>query len=393
MPNWAARPPWRVDFSACPDRWAFWPTRGSNPNRAAATRARRHRNTDGHMTESELRPIHVAATLALSAAGAGLFWVLGFPAAMLTGPAAVVSVATVFGFPAHIPNLLRDACFLMIGVSIGSTVTPDVIEAAVTWPLSFVVLTISLVATMAVGQAVLVRGFGYDRITALLGAAPGHLSYVLGLSADLGADVVRVALVQSVRVLLLTLLVPVLISLWGVEGTAFLAEQETGSLLALAVIFAVALATGLLFKRWNMPAALLLGAMTVSAIAHGGALTTGTAPTWLTTAAFVCMGSLIGTRFSGVTFLQLRSAVVAGVFTTVFACAIAALGAWFAAALVGLSPAALLLAFAPGGVEVMAALAVKTGLEPALVAAHHVFRLVILSVLLPVFLMRYRQRH
>lgn len=33
----------------------------------------------------------------------------------------------------------------------------------------------------------------------------------------------------------------------------------------------------------------------------------------------------------------------------------------------------------------MAALAIETGLEPALVAAHHVFRLVILGALLPLF--------
>src|SRR6056297_1409595 len=366
MPNWAARPPWRVDFSACPDRWAFWPTRGSNPNRAAATRARRHRNTDGHMTESELRPIHVAATFALSAAGAGLFWVLGFPAAMLTGPAAVVSVATVFGFPAHIPNLLRDACFLMIGVSIGSTVTPDVIEAAVTWPLSFVVLTISLVATMAVGQAVLVRGFGYDRITALLGAAPGHLSYVLGLSADLGADVARVALVQSVRVLILTLLVPVLLALWGAEGTSQLPDRGAQPIWMSAVLVALALGVGVVLRRLTVPAPLFLGGMVVSAIGHGADITPGAPP--------------------------IVKAFVAGLGVTLAACVVAALGAVLAGWLVGLPPAVVLLAFAPGGVEVMAALAIEAGLEPAFVAAHHVVRLIILTAAVPLFLASERRR-
>jgi hypothetical protein len=63
-----------------------------------------------------------------------------------------------------------------------------------------------------------------------------------------------------------------------------------------------------------------------------------------------------------------------------------------AAGLVGLPPAALLLAFAPGGVEVMAALAVETALEPAFVAAHHVFRLILLSALVPALLVRMRAR-
>lgn len=344
------------------------------------------------MTESELRPIHVAATLALSAAGAGLFWVLGFPAAMLTGPAAVVSVATVFGFPAHIPNLLRDACFLMIGVSIGSTVTPDVIEAAVTWPLSFVVLTISLVATMAVGQAVLVRGFGYDRITALLGAAPGHLSYVLGLSADLGADVARVALVQSVRVLILTLLVPVLLALWGAEGTSQLPDRGAQPIWMSAVLVALALGVGVVLRRLTVPAPLFLGGMVVSAIGHGADITPGAPPIVLTMLAFLIMGALIGTRFRGIGGAEIVKAFVAGLGVTLAACVVAALGAVLAGWLVGLPPAVVLLAFAPGGVEVMAALAIEAGLEPAFVAAHHVVRLIILTVAVPFFLASERRR-
>jgi hypothetical protein len=40
----------------------------------------------------------------------------------------------------------------------------------------------------------------------------------------------------------------------------------------------------------------------------------------------------------------------------------------------------------------MAALAVETALEPAFVAAHHVFRLILLSALVPALLVRMRAR-
>ena len=69
----------------------------------------------------------------------------------------------------------------------------------------------------------------------------------------------------------------------------------------------------------------------------------------------------------------------------------ASVGAVVASWIIGLPAAALLLAFAPGGVEVMAAIAVETGLEPALVAAHHVFRLLVLTVLVPVMIARARR--
>lgn len=330
-------------------------------------------------------------TLAIGAAGAILFWLIGFPAAVLTGPAAAVSVATLMGVPTLMPARLRDGVFLVIGVTIGSTVTPEVIATALSWPVSLAVLVATLVAVIVVAQRALVALFGYDKMTALLCATPGHLSYVLTLSTELGADVPRVALVQTVRVLLLTLAVPVLIALWGVEGQAYLTDYGAISPLALALTFPAALALGWVFLRLHVPAALVLGGMAVSAIGHGSGLTPGVIPAWLQIGAFLCMGVLIGTRFRGFDPRGVWGALGAGIVTTLVACAVASVGAVVASWIIGLPAAALLLAFAPGGVEVMAAIAVETGLEPALVAAHHVFRLLVLTVLVPVMIARARR--
>lgn len=342
------------------------------------------------MNAPDLRWNETVPTLLVGAAGAGLFWLLGFPAAVLTGPAAAVSVATLLGMRSAIPPVLRDAVFLVLGLQIGSTVTPDVIATALAWPISLAVLALTLLVVIESVRAALARGFGYDRMTAMLAATPGHLSYVLGLSADLGADVPRVALVQSVRVLMLTLLVPVLIAFWGVNGTAATVDRGEIQVVSLLILFPFALLLGLLFRRFSIPAPLLLGAMAVSALGHGSDLTPGSIPVWMSVTAFICMGALIGTRFRGLDRRGLAGAFVAGITSTLIACAVAGLGAWLAAGLVGLAPAALLLAFAPGGVEVMAAIAVETGLEPAFVAAHHVFRLVLLTTLIPVLIARLR---
>ncbi|MBB5514504.1 hypothetical protein FHS89_000502 [Rubricella aquisinus] len=342
------------------------------------------------MTAIETMWRETVPTLLIGAAGAALFWLIGFPVAVLTGPAVAVSVASLLGLRMSLPPLLRDTVFLVLGVQIGSTVTPEVISTALTWPLSLAVLSVSLIFVLLIGKAVLMRGFGYDRMTALLAATPGHLSYVLGLSAEVRADVPKLALVQTMRVLMLTVCVPVLIAFWGVEGTATLADQQTILPLTLLMVFPVALALGLVFKRLGIPAPILLGAMFVSAVGHGADLTPGVMPSWLTLTAFVAMGTLIGTRFHGIERKGLGQAFLAGIVTTVVACLVAAVGAWLAAGLVGLPPAVLLLAFAPGGVEVMAAIAVETGLEPAFVAAHHVFRLIVLSLLLPLIIVRAR---
>jgi len=170
------------------------------------------------MTGTDRLLTETVPTLLIGGAGAAIFLAVGFPAAVLTGPAAAVSFATLIGLRSHVPTRLRDAVFLVIGVSIGSTVTPDVIATALAWPISLVVLTVTLLLILVIVRSVLMRGFGYDRTTAMLAATPGHLSYVLGLSTDLKADIPSVALVQSVRVLLLTLLVPLLIAFLGGRG-------------------------------------------------------------------------------------------------------------------------------------------------------------------------------
>lgn len=331
-------------------------------------------------------------TLLVGSAGWAAAWLVGFPAAPLTGPAAAVTLTSLLGMPVGIPAPLRDACFLTLGMSIGASVTPEVIQTALNWPLSLLVLSAALLATILAARHVLIRWFRFDRVTALLAGTPGHLSYVLGLSTDMAADVPRVTLVQSVRVLLLTFLVPVILLLWGGQGDSVVTDYGQLAPVALIITFALSVAVGFGFRRLRIPAPFLLAGMAVSALGHGTSLTPGAFPVTLSVAAFIVMGSLIGTRFAGVTGAALRDSFIAGVVITLIACAIAALGAVVAARLVGLPPAVLLLAFAPGGVEVMAAMAVQLSLEPAFVAAHHVLRLVVLTFLVPILIRSERRR-
>ena len=58
------------------------------------------------------------------------------------------------------------------------------------------------------------------------------------------------------------------------------------------------------------------------------------------------------------------------------------------AALTGLPLGQLWVAFAPGGVEAMAAMGLALGYDPAFVAVHHLVRLAVLFVIVPLFLRR-----
>jgi membrane AbrB-like protein len=329
----------------------------------------------------DLRP--TVATLVVGGLGAAVFMGLGFPAPVLTGPAFAVTLASLAGMQTGIAPRLRDLCFVVVGVGIGANVTPEVIAAARVWPLSLVVLGLLTVVGMLAGKAMLIRVFGYDPLSAFLAAIPGHLSFVLGLTADRSADVARVTLVQSLRVLFLTLFIPAILGLATDMPAAMPIPPAIMPAGDLVVSLLGAALLGVVFLRWRAPAPLLLAGIALSTLGHVLGLTQGTLPLWLTYAAFLVLGALIGTRFSGTDLALLRSSLVAGIAVTALMAALAAAFAFALAPLIDLSPALLLIAFAPGGLEAMIAMSVQLDLNPAFVTAHHVFRLLFLTVLIP----------
>ncbi|MBP2547994.1 membrane AbrB-like protein [Neorhizobium galegae] len=334
--------------------------------------------------------IPFAWTLVLGALGAIVAGTLGLPAPFLIGPALFVTIGSLSGRRLLVPLALRNACFVVVGMSMGAGVTPEVVTAAAAWPASFAMVIVISIVLLLSAQALLRRVFHYDRMTALLAACPGHLSYVLSLAADTRGDLASIGIIQSVRVLALTLLVPLIVELSGASGAGAVVLPQAMGLAPLVVLGVLAGVCGLIFLRLKVPAALLVGGMAVSILAHLSGLVTGTIPQWLQIPVYVLLGSMIGTRFSGVRLAELKTAFVAGLSVTVVVGLISAVTAAGIAHLLDVPLGAALIAFAPGGLETMAAMAVIMHADPAYVGTHHILRLLFLSVLMPFMLSRFR---
>ncbi|MDA4848034.1 AbrB family transcriptional regulator [Hoeflea poritis] len=333
-------------------------------------------------------PLTALLTLTTGAAGAVLAFLLGFPAPALTGPALACTILCVAGVPLHVPHILRNVCFVVIGMSMGTGVTPEVYETARQWPLSFLFLALSVCVIFAAGTVTLRRLWRQDRQTALLSSVPGHLSYILGLSTDTRGDIASISVIQSTRVLALTLIVPFAVSMMGYDTTQMGLPGAKMALIPLAVSLLLAMCIGLILHRLRIPAALLLGGMIFSTVTHLSGLVVGHVPLWAAIPAFAIMGTMIGSRFSGVAFKTLVRAFGAGFAITLIAFLVTIIFAVLLIQVVDLPLPQVLIAFAPGGVESMAAMAVILGADPSFVAAHHVWRLVILTFLAPLVLGR-----
>ncbi|MEQ8482429.1 MAG: AbrB family transcriptional regulator [Hoeflea sp.] len=329
-----------------------------------------------------------ALTLAIGALGAALFAALSFPVPYLTGPATAVTIAGLAGIRTEaLPQRVRDVVFVILGLTIGQGVTPEVLDAIRAWPITLVSLAVSLIVMILATRALLVRYWSMDPTTAFLASSPGHLSYVLGLTEGVKADLKSVAIVQSIRVLALTLIVPAAIAFAGHIPERGIATPEATAPLPFITMTLIAVLAGYGLKRFKLPAAYLIGGMLVSIALHVTGLVEGTVNQWLVAVAFISLGALIGSRFSGVSRQELLRSLGAGVMVTIVSVVLAAGFAAIAAYLTGMDFLAVLIAFAPGGLETMAAMSVLLDLDPTFVASHHVARLLMLTVIVPLLVL------
>ena len=331
----------------------------------------------------------LARFFVVAAIGAAAGVLVGLPLPYLTGPAILAAVIAPSGWLSEPPIWVRHICFVLIGIGMGAGVTPEALALARQWPLPLIVLAVFLLVLILAGAALLQRFFGFDRYGGRLAATPGHLSFVIAMAEELRTDTARVTIIQSLRIFYLTLLVPFAVQLsMGEELQMSAAFRAPMAPLVLVALVAISAVVGVLCVRFKLPAPLLLAGMAVSAVAHGSGLVEGGMPIEVAFPVFALMGTLIGTRFIGVTVAQILQASRASIVLTVMALALTLAAAEFVHLLTGLPLLDLLIAFAPGGIETMAALSLMLGADPALVAVHHVARLLMLSVMVPILMPR-----
>jgi membrane AbrB-like protein len=337
-------------------------------------------------------PPHVLVTLktlSVGMAGMVVARASSFPIAELTGPALAVSIAGLWGMKTALSNLLRDIAFVVLGISIGAGMTAETTQMLLSLPLAFLAVTVATILSMLIVWRVLIRVFGFDVQSGLLAASPGHLSFVLSMGTQYDLDMPRITIVQSIRLLALTLLTPLAALAMGIDAPTSLGATGTPmAIWIIAVLAGLAYLASLILRRLHVPAPLLIGAMLVSMIGHGFDVTPGQMPGWMALPAFVVLGTLIGTRFGNVSLTELRKSAYAGGLATLITALIAFAFAIGTAWAIGLPLQHLLIAFAPGGLETMVAMSVALGITPGFVAACHLARLLVLSVVVPLLFAR-----
>ncbi len=115
-------------------------------------------------------------------------------------------------------------------------------------------------------------------------------------------------------------------------------------------------------------------------------MTQAAIPPTIIALAQVIIGVSVGVRFAGTSLLDVGYNLTMAALQTIALLLIAILAAWGAHALTGYSLAAALLAYMPGGAPELSLVALSLGIDPAFVTSHHLLRITVLILLMPVLL-------
>jgi uncharacterized protein len=337
-------------------------------------------------------PAHtIAATFLLGAVGGGLGHLAGVPLGMLLG--SMLSVAacaalglTLWGRAPAVPQGWRFVLVPVIGVGIGATVPPDVLDQAGRWWVTLLglALFVPVAHGMAFGLYRLIGGL--DRPTAYFAGMPGGFIEALAEGERHGAEVQMLLMLQFLRLILCIVMLPIIFALvTGREvgtGAVGLPGQDAPLMLSDIAWLGLAAAVG----WWGahalrLPAPVLSGPLLLSAAIHVAGLTEAAPPGWMILGAQWVVGTSLGARFAGFRRRQLWLAMRLAVVNIVAAMGLAVALALVLAGPAGQPVAAVILAFAPGGIAEMSLVALSLNLSAVYVTLHHLMRIVLAVVL------------
>ncbi len=333
---------------------------------------------------SRTETLKVLETLAIGAAGGMLFLWVNLPGGLISGSMIAVGAAALAGRPLSVPPHITQALLVLLGISLGSVVSRQLIQHVSAYPLTIGLLALATFCSTLGSSLYLQRVHGWDRTSAFLAGSPGALSQITILAVERGADLPAIAVVQTMRVIILTAALPLILAMTGIASAsspALLIVSATP--LGLLALAAASLAVALLLRLVKFPASWMFGAMIASSVLHGAGWVEGGLPTWVRGVALIGIGSLIGSRFTRMKIKVLLGHINAALGS--FAIAIAVSGIFVAviALTTQVRLADIIVAFAPGAMDAMLALALTLHIDPIFVGAHHLSRFVFVTIATP----------
>ncbi|GLR89266.1 AbrB family transcriptional regulator [Bradyrhizobium iriomotense] len=333
---------------------------------------------------SRAKVLSAVEALVIGTVGGLVFLFANLPGGLISGAMIAVGIAAIAGRPLAVPPILTQTVLVLLGISLGSVVSRHLIQQVSAYPLTIGLLALATFCSTFGSSYYLQRIHGWDRTSAFLAGSPGALSQITILAVERGADLPGIAVVQTMRVIILTAALPLVLAIAGVAPSAAPSLTTTiASPFELLILVVASLALSLLLRLAKFPASWMFGAMIASSVLHGAGWVEGGLPNWVRGVALVGIGALIGSRFARMKIKTLAGHINAALGSFAIAIAISGIFVAIVVLTTHVKFSDVIVAFAPGAMDAMLALALTLHIDPIFVGAHHLSRFVFVTIATP----------
>lgn len=286
----------------------------------------------------------------------------------------------------------------ILGIELGQKMNTSVLSTFKdNWLAITIMLLLSIAFSLLAGY-ILWKISNLDMLTSFFATAPGGMSAMPGIADEVGANTGVVSIIQTVRVFLVILTIPVLLSSWfsnkvntefGNAASSEISSFEPNKILMTILLVFVAVIGYYSGKYLKFPAPWLLGSMvsvaifkSLSSLSFGHDLLAWW-PHELIIFSQIFIGASIGSRFHKNMFIGLKNTLLTSTLCTFGFILSMILSAYIVSAITEITFITSALAFAPGGIAEMTTTAVVLKGDPTFVVAVQVLRIIAVIVILP----------
>lgn len=334
----------------------------------------------------------VLLTLAAAAAGGFLFRALHLPLAYILGALVGAALMANLAAPMKGGRPMRQVSQLFVGASVGVLLDAQVLEAL--FRLFPLMLAVAIAGNffgllLAVPIAAL---SGISRLSSLLSCLPAGMAEMATLARELKADEQSVAIIHTLRVIIVLTLVPIWLVATGhpVRTLPLWPPAQPGELATLAGLIVVSLLLALVATRLRVINAFIVAPTLISVLAVAFGFSIPAVPAPLLIAAQIGIGASLGLRFRFDRMRRLPRTVLGGLVSGFILAIVSFFGlGTVIEQFIAIDHVSALLAAAPGGLGEMIATADALGVAAAVVAGFQLTRSIFTNIVVAPLIRRH----
>ncbi len=329
-----------------------------------------------------------ALVILVSIPGALIADYFDVPLAWFLGPMLITSLVTLGGLKTKMPKLVLSIILIFLGLYIGNYVDKNLFSQIHQWFWTSLVMLGYIIVSVLLVSKYLQKFSGYGRKTSIFSAAPGALGPLLILAENEKSDLSQVATSHLIRLIIIITVFPFVVNSFydGESFEAIKIVSENENILHLLILIVLSVILILIFDKLRIPAALLSGTLVASGFLQITEVASYKMPADIIDYCLLILGSSVGCRFADKTFGEIAKNTLHSFVATFLLVLLGVIAAFVAGLLIDKNFFTLLLSYCPGGIYEVAVIAIFFDLDPEFVSFHHIIRLLMILIFVPLIL-------